>query len=201
MEAKKAIFLDKDGTLIPDIPYNVNPDLITISEEATGGLRTLQEAGYLLVVITNQSGIAKGLFGYDDLHAVKEKIECLLQEKHIALAGFYFCPHDDPGGVNAEGDSCECRKPSPGLLMEAASDLGIELEESWMIGDILNDVEAGHRAGCRALLIDNGNETEWEMSASRMPDAVVQSINQAAVHIMNLNQLDYEGISAVNRQV
>ena len=85
--------------------------------------------------------------------------------------------------------------------MEAANDLGIILEESWMIGDILNDVEAGHRAGCRSILIENGNETEWEMSAGRTPDGVFGSINQAAAHIMNFKQLGYEGISAVNRQV
>ena len=200
MEASKAIFLDKDGTLIPDIPYNVNPDLITISDDAIAGLRSLQEAGYLLVIITNQSGIAKGMFGFEELCAVKDKIEWLLKESHIDLAGFYFCPHDADAS-SRDCISCQCRKPSPGLLVEAANDLGIILEESWMIGDILNDVEAGHRAGCRSILIENGNETEWEMSAGRTPDGVFGSINQAAAHIMNFKQLGYEGISAVNRQV
>ena len=186
---KKAVFLDKDGTLIPDIPYNVNPDIITIQEEAIEGLQLLQEHGYLLVAVSNQSGVAKGYFKVEDLQAVTQRIKDLLQQYCVTINGFYYCPHF-PGAVVAEyGIACQCRKPAPGLLIKAANDLQIDLTQSWMIGDILNDVEAGKRAECKTILINNGNETEWMLNEYRMPDFKAASINEAARYIVNFSSI------------
>lgn len=88
----------------------------------------------------------------------------------MPLAGFYYCPHAPIGVGQAEHAGCRCRKPRPGLLLDAADQHGIDLRRSWMVGDILDDVEAGRRAGCRTVLIDNGNETEWAVSRLRVPD-------------------------------
>src|SRR5690606_15647144 len=120
MEYRKAIFIDKDGTLIPNIPYNVDPEKITLSNKATEGLLKLQEQGYLLVILTNQSGVAKGLFKEDDLNGVKSRINKLLTLGNIQLSGFYACPHHPNGVIPQYSIMCTCRKPSSGLFYQAA---------------------------------------------------------------------------------
>ena len=180
----KAVFIDKDGTLIPDIPYNTNPSLITLQENAVTGLRELQEKGYLLIIISNQAGVARGIFEEDALEGVKQKVTSLLADEQIHLDAFYYCPHHPEGKVEAFAVDCDCRKPKPGMLLKAAEDFDIDLSASWMIGDILNDVEAGRRAGCRAVLINNGNETEWEVNDNRVPHYLVENINEAAALIL-----------------
>jgi D-glycero-D-manno-heptose 1,7-bisphosphate phosphatase len=169
----KAVFLDKDGTLVEDIPYNVDPALISISKHTFDGLRLLQKKGYKIFIVSNQSGIARGLFTKRELEDAIKTITAILRENGIGITGFYYCPHDRP-------DRCTCRKPKPGMLLKAAIDHDIDLANSWMIGDILDDVEAGNRAGCRSLLIYNNNETQWQWSQSRIPFAIVNSINEAA---------------------
>jgi len=171
---KRAAFLDKDGTLIDDVPYNVDPALIRLAPGARAGAAALHAAGYALVVVTNQSGIARGLFAPEALGPVEARLRAMLG---VPIAGFYHCPHDD-------GDACDCRKPRPGMLRQAAEDLAIDLPGSWMIGDILNDVEAGNRAGCRSVLIDNGNETIWRDDRWRRPDHVVRTVAEAARAIL-----------------
>lgn len=182
---KKAIFLDKDGTLIPDIPYNADPRLVSISANAIIGLKQLAAAGFIFVVITNQSGIARGFFSEKHLQPVFTTIEYLLQQHGVFIEKFYHCPHHPDGSVPPYNVECVCRKPHPGMLLRAARELDIDLSESWMIGDILNDIEAGKRAGCHTVLIDNGNETEWQLSPWRTPDFVAKSINAAADFILN----------------
>lgn len=184
----RAVFLDKDGTLIEDVPYNVDPELLHLTQGAVEGLHVLHTAGYPLIVITNQSGVARGYFPESALVAVEERLRQLLAEVDIPLAGFYYCPHHPDGVVANYAIACSCRKPEPGLLIHAADSHGIDLRESWFIGDILNDVEAGRRAGCRTILIDNGNETEWQMSAQRSPHYVVSDLVEAAQVIMSLEK-------------
>ncbi|HVL75092.1 MAG TPA: HAD family hydrolase [Noviherbaspirillum sp.] len=176
----RAIFLDKDGTLIEDVPYNVDPALITLSWQAGPALQLLQHLGYKLIVVTNQSGVARGLFTEAALLPVRRRLDALLAQYGVRLDGFYYCPHSPQGVVERYAVSCTCRKPMPGLLTRAAHEHGLDLGQSWMIGDILNDVEAGRRAGCRTVLIDNGNETEWERSPLRVPDLVAPDLHTAA---------------------
>jgi D,D-heptose 1,7-bisphosphate phosphatase len=181
----KAIFIDKDGTLIPDIPYNVNPEQVTLQEGALEGLVQLQKAGYLLIIISNQSGVARGYFKEEALELVKHKIESLLAEKGVVLNGFYYCPHYPNAAIKEYAVECDCRKPQPGMLLKAARDLDIDLSRSWMIGDILNDVEAGKKAGCKTVLIDNGNEKDWVINGLRTPDYKAKNIKEAAVQILH----------------
>ena len=181
--SRKAVFIDKDGTLIPNIPYNIDPGRITIEDETIEGLRILKDEGFLFIVISNQSGIAKGYFKEMDLEQVWNKISALLQRHEISIDAFYYCPHEPNGIVEQYAVECDCRKPLPGMILKAASQLKIDLSQSWMIGDILNDVEAGNRAGCSTILIDNGNETEWQMSEERTPAFIAGNILEAAVHI------------------
>lgn len=180
-----AIFLDKDGTLIDDVPYNVDPALIRLSRGAGQAMARLAEAGYAIVVVSNQSGVARGLFSEKALPAVEQRLRELLAEWHVPLAGFFYCPHHPEGEVRAYRKVCECRKPAPGLLLRAAAELGLDLSRSWMVGDILDDVEAGRRAGCRTVLIDNGHETQWKRLAERRPDFFAADMCAAARQILS----------------
>jgi D-glycero-D-manno-heptose 1,7-bisphosphate phosphatase len=185
MQNRKAVFLDKDGTLIPNIPYNVDPEQITLMPGAAAALVRLQTHGYIFVVISNQAGVARGLFQEEDLQPVRRKIESLFQSEGLKLAGFYYCPHHPEGSVAKYCQPCSCRKPAEGMILQAARELSIDLERSWMMGDILNDVEAGKRAGCRSILLNHGNETEWVDGPFRKPDFVASDMVQAADFIIN----------------
>jgi D-glycero-D-manno-heptose 1,7-bisphosphate phosphatase len=181
--SNQAIFLDKDGTLLEDVPYNVEPRLMRLSPGAGDALRLLAPH-YLLVVISNQSGVAHGYFAESALRSVESHLRQLLTKYGTTLSGFYYCPHHPRGQVAAYRCQCECRKPQPGMLVQAAIDLNLDLRSSWMVGDILDDVEAGRRAGCRTLLIDNGGETEWRSGECRQPDFTTDNLYSAAEHIL-----------------
>lgn len=180
MGSLKAVFLDKDGTLIPDIPYNVDPALIELYPDAPMALRLLQEKGYIFFIVSNQPGIAHGYFKEAALSAVWRRISQLLAAFHLNISGYYYCPHHPQGKEAAYSQHCQCRKPQAGLLFRAAKLNNIDLSQSWLIGDILNDVEAGHRAGCKAVLINNGNETEWLQGRFRKPDYIAGNLLEAS---------------------
>lgn len=186
----KAVFIDKDGTLIPDIPYNIDPELIELEENSIRGLKEIKRAGYLLIIISNQSGVARGYFAEKELERVREKLTLLLTDQGIKLDGFYYCPHHPEGIIKEYIADCGCRKPKAGMIIKAAEDFEVDLSQSWMIGDILNDVEAGNTAGCRTILIDNGNETEWIMNKNRQASAIVKSINEAAELILEFAEIE-----------
>ncbi len=179
------VFLDKDGTLIKDVPYNVDPERITLENESARGLSLLAKAGFRFVVVSNQSGVARGYFHEAALDGVRARLEELLQaEAGVSLAGFYYCPHHPEGSVAEYAVACSCRKPEPGMLLTAAKEMNIQLSEAWLIGDILNDIEAGNRAGCRTILLNNGHETEWEEGPFREPDFLAKDLVEAAYTIL-----------------
>jgi len=173
-----AVFIDKDGTLIEDVPYNVDPALIRFMPGAIPALRLLAGAGLPLVIVTNQPGLASGHFTRAEFARLQQAIaERVREEAGVELAGFYVCPH---GPGDEEVFPCLCRKPAPGLLIQASVVDGYDLARSWMIGDILDDVEAGRRAGCTTILVDVGNETEWHLSPLRTPHHLCGDFLEAA---------------------
>jgi D-glycero-D-manno-heptose 1,7-bisphosphate phosphatase len=180
------VFLDKDGTLVRNVPYNVDPTQIVLVEGAAEGLRLLNRAGYRLAIVSNQAGVARGLFTESELKPVERRMQRLLSDSGSSLAGFFYCPHHPNGAIAAYATFCECRKPAPGLILRAARELDAKVSDCWMVGDILDDVEAGCRAGCRTVLIDNGGETEWQSGPCRTPDFRVKNMVQAAYAIINL---------------
>lgn len=191
----KAVFLDKDGTLIENLPYNVDPDRIRLAPGAPEALRQMQDRGYLLFVVSNQSGVARGYFDEAALGAVEARLQELLAPAGVALDGFYYCPHHPQGSVRAYAVVCTCRKPRPGLIQRAAAEHRLDLGACWMIGDILDDVEAGRRAGCRTVLVDRGHETGWETGAFRQPHVVVRDLLSAARAIAAESAPEMEGRS------
>jgi len=177
---KKAVFIDKDGTLIKNVPYNINTELITFEEQVIPALQLLQSNGYQLIVVSNQPGVAFSYFSEEDVHRVYRFIATQLLLQGIQLNGFYYCPHHVEGTNPLYSKTCYCRKPLPGMLLEAAMEMDIDLESSWMIGDILHDCEAGNRAGCSTILLNTGNETEWVLNNNRRPNYVCSCWSEAA---------------------
>lgn len=177
---RRAVFLDKDGTLVEDVPFNVDPARLRFTAGTPQALARLAADGWRLIVVTNQPGLAQRRFTLPAFAALCEALcERLWQQARVRLDGIYACPHA-PGRMPA----CRCRKPASGLLQFAAAVHGIALDRSWMIGDILNDVEAGRRAGCRTVLLDVGNETEWRRGARRMPRHRAGSMAEAAAIVI-----------------
>jgi histidinol-phosphate phosphatase family protein len=181
----KAVFLDKDGTLIENIPFNIDPEKVRLYPDAPLALKRLQDQGFKLFVVSNQSGVAYGYFPELALDSVWRKISDELGKAGVKIDGYYYCPHHVNGSVEGYNKACECRKPEPGLLLKAAREHQIDLSQSWMIGDILNDIEAGNKAGCKSILINNGNETEWIMGNQRVPDHFAVSLLESAIIIDN----------------
>jgi D-glycero-D-manno-heptose 1,7-bisphosphate phosphatase len=184
---KKAIFLDKDGTLIPNIPYNVDPERIALNPEVGRSLKSLQDAGFLIVVITNQSGIARDFYSEKNLIPIEKKLKKLLVDFNVNLSGFYYCPHH-PLGTIPYNIVCECRKPKPGLLFRAARNLYIDLSSSWMIGDTWSDIGAGFNAGCFTVLLSPYPNTMTPESKFT-PDFKAKNFSEAASIILETQEI------------
>lgn len=181
----RAAFLNKDGTLVYDVPYSVDPDRVELLPRVGDGLRALQDAGYLLIVVSNQPGVATGRFPSGALTRIEARIDELLTPFGVVIADYGWCTHA-PAGMRAAGAvACTCRKPRPGLLLDAAATHGIALEHSWMIGDMLDDVEAGTRAGCRTILVDRGSEIRWRAGRLRTPQLIVYDFADAVSFVLD----------------
>lgn len=151
--SNKAIFLDRDGTINIDTGYIGSPDLIELYPGVSEGIKILKnQLGYKIIVISNQSGIARGLISTNDVERVNERINFLLTINSAKIDSFYYCPyHPD---FSSEKD-CSCRKPSPKMVLEAAKDFQIDLNKSFFFGDKASDVACGKRAGVKTILIKN----------------------------------------------
>jgi D-glycero-D-manno-heptose 1,7-bisphosphate phosphatase len=181
-DSRGTVFLDKDGTLIEDLPYNVDPRRVRFAPGAREAVRLLGAAGYRLVVCTNQSGVARGYFSEADLEAVGRHLASEVAALGATLDGFYFCPHL-PDGVNEYAIDCGCRKPEPGLVTRAAHELGIDAERSWFIGDTWMDAVAGKRAGCRTIVVGPEHRDVQGWRPERRPDHAVPDL-LAAAHVI-----------------
>ena len=183
--SRKAIFLDKDGTLVANVPYNVNPALLTLMPGVSLGLERLATLPFLLIIVTNQAGIARGEFTADDFRRHIQTLSDIFRSHGCKLTDVYYCPHDPQGKVAAYSVECECRKPQCGLLRRAGREHKIDLSQSWMVGDILDDIEAGHRAGCRSILVNTGGEDQWIRTPEREPNATVARFDHAVEFLIN----------------
>jgi D-glycero-D-manno-heptose 1,7-bisphosphate phosphatase len=181
----KAIFLDKDATLVDEPPCNVEARRIHLVPGAGAALRLLACLDYRFFVVSNADGIALGHCTEGAMDGVGKRLADLLFREQVNLDGFYYCPHHPDGLAGPFACACTCRRPQPGLLLQAAREHEIDLRASWMVGAILHDVEAGTRAGCRTALVDTGNETQWRLGQRRVPTLLAQDLHAAAVLIAN----------------
>lgn len=152
---RRAVFLDRDGTINEERNYLWRIEDFSFIEGAAEAIGLLRRAGFLVVVVTNQSGIGRGYYSEADLERLHLYIQDELRRKGAEVDAWYFCPHLPQYGTGTYVE-CDCRKPMPGMLLRAAEDLGIDLSASWMIGDKGADIEAGLSAGCRAMLVRTG---------------------------------------------
>ena len=158
--------MDRDGCLTEEVGYVNHPSRIRLLPRTAAAVRRLNEAGVAAVMVTNQAGVARGYFTLDELAAVAEHLEAVVLDARAVWGAFYACPHL-PEGVNEYAVDCDCRKPAPGMIREAAADLGVRPEDSWFIGDTWMDMAAGRAVGCRTILVGR----EWRQGGSYPPEA------------------------------
>lgn len=156
--ARKAAFIDRDGVINVERGYVHRIEDFELIDGVVEALRILHEHGYILIVVTNQAGIAKGYYTEESFHKLTLHMRALLQAQGVEVADVYHCPHHPDGVVQPYAKSCDCRKPQPGLLYQAAIDLGVNLSASVLVGDKVSDVEAGRAAGVgRRMLVRSGH--------------------------------------------
>jgi D-glycero-D-manno-heptose 1,7-bisphosphate phosphatase len=168
-QQRRFIILDRDGTIIEEREYLSEPDQVTLIPGAGAALRELQQMGFGLVVITNQSGVGRGIFDHDQLERVHQRFKQLLDCEGVRLDGVYVCPH-------APDDNCACRKPKLGLIEKAAKELGFKVHDSIVIGDKAGDIEMGRSVGALTFLVRTGYGAQVAADSTVAPDYVVESL-------------------------
>jgi len=181
-----AVFLDRDGTLNEDPGYLGNPDKVKLFPNTGEALSIIKnKLKFKLIVISNQSGIARGLLSEENVNAVNRRLNELLEDYNVKIDAFYFCPfHPD---FNSE-EECSCRKPSPEMVLKAAEDLDVDLSKSFFIGDAVSDIECGINAGLKTILVKTGygNESFYTLQKlNKIPTFVANNILEAAIFIQN----------------
>jgi D-glycero-D-manno-heptose 1,7-bisphosphate phosphatase len=162
---KKAAFLDRDGTILDELGYLTPSSSIVIYPWSADAIRLLKRAGYAVVMITNQGGIGLGLYDHAFVKATHEQLSRQFAAAGAEIDAWYYCPHHPEAVVEEYRMVCGCRKPAPGMLRDAAGDLGLDLPQSWVVGDQWRDVQLAHLAGCRSVLVRTGHglaqESAW----------------------------------------
>ena len=177
MAKKQYVLLDRDGTMIVEREYLADPAGVTLLPRTVEGLRTLQTAGFGLIVVTNQSGIGRGFFDEAALAAVHARMRELLAGENIALDGIYYCPHVDD-------DGCNCRKPRTGLAEQAGRELGFDAAQTYVVGDKAIDVELAEALGAVSILVRTGYGAATERKGNCRPDYVADDLSAAADAIL-----------------
>jgi D-glycero-D-manno-heptose 1,7-bisphosphate phosphatase len=183
---RPAVFLDRDGTIVREVDYLRSVEELRLLPGAGNAIRHLNEAGLAVVVVSNQSGVARGLLTEADVTRIHDVLRRRLRRYKARLDGIYYCPHHPEGRVVRYRLRCRCRKPAPGLLQRAARDLGLDLHRCLAVGDAARDVEAGRRAGCRTVLVRTGYgaESESRWGSDPPPDHVADSLAAAVPWIL-----------------
>lgn len=185
--SRRAVFIDRDGTLIEEAGYLNRLDRLRFFPFTVDAVRQLNRAGFAVVVITNQAGIARGIVTEDFVATTHRHISERLEAGGARVDGYYHCPHHPHGIVESFRLKCECRKPQPGLIRRAAADLDIDLASSYTVGDRWHDVQAGRAAGTSALLVRSGYGASDERAPrdGLIADAVVDNLAGAAAWILS----------------
>jgi D-glycero-D-manno-heptose 1,7-bisphosphate phosphatase len=183
---RPAVFLDRDGTIIEDVGYLHDVSQIDLLPWSADAIRQLNDAGFAVVVVTNQSGVGRGYFDEDHVVATHTVLDDTLTRAGARVAGYYYCPHHPDSPDARYAVTCDCRKPAPGMLRRAAAELGLDLSRSWMVGDWWRDVQAGADAGVRTILIRTGRSVAHRPTPpdAPRPDAILNNLMEAAEWIL-----------------
>jgi D,D-heptose 1,7-bisphosphate phosphatase len=184
---RRAVFLDRDGTINVEVGYLSRPEDFALIEGSAQAVRCFNEAGFLVVVVSNQSGVARGYFGEQDVKKVNEKMARELERFGARLDAIYYCPHYPEGVVEEYRRECDCRKPGPGMIRLAEKELGIDVPNSYVVGDHRGDIVLAKNVGARSILVITGHgadELEKLRHEGVEPDHVVKDLAEAADRIL-----------------
>lgn len=192
---KPAVFLDRDGTLIEEVGYLDRLDRLAFFPWSIDAVRLVNRAGYLVVVVTNQTGVARGIFDEAFVGEAHRHIDAAVTAGGGRIDAFYYCPHHPDSSIQAYRQMCDCRKPSPGMLMRAKDDLGIDLPRSFVIGDRWLDVQLAHAVGATGILVRTGygQTEERRPKAGVRADAIVDNLIEAVAWILSSRQSSVVG--------
>ena len=191
MKKNAAVFLDRDGTINEEVGYLDSIDKLNLFAYTSEAIRLINESGMKAVVMTNQSGIAKGYFTEEFVRTVHKRIQEMLRERGAFIDAFYYCPHHQTEGVGIYLQSCACRKPEAGMLVQASKDLDIDLRRSYTVGDMLKDIQVAHTVGAKGILVKTGygiNTIEKDLASESseicQPSYIAEDILDAVKWIM-----------------
>lgn len=182
MKKNKCVFLDRDGVLIKDVGYLKNPGDIIILPGTIEALKDLKSNGFLLIIVTNQAGIAKGFFTPDDLTAVNNKLLKIYKDNGIIIDDLYFCPHHENGSVEPYNIKCACRKPATGMIIKGTEKFNIDTDKSFMVGDKDSDILLAKNSGLKSFYISN---SMYGHDDSIKPNFYVSDLKEASEIIIN----------------
>ncbi|MBU0652181.1 MAG: HAD family hydrolase [Proteobacteria bacterium] len=194
-----AIFLDRDGTINEEIGYMDRMEKLRLIPCAAEAIRLINASGMKTVVVTNQSGVARGIFTESFVAEIHARLGEMLRAEGASIDAFYFCPHHPTDGRGAYLKTCDCRKPAPGMLLLAAEELGIDPNRSYMVGDTLKDIEAGARAGAQGILVRTGYGEE--AAADLGPDEEPRKHGDMMPHRVPIEKAGVRGETGIVRPV
>ncbi|MBN1382089.1 MAG: D-glycero-beta-D-manno-heptose 1,7-bisphosphate 7-phosphatase [Deltaproteobacteria bacterium] len=188
MKKNRAVFLDRDGTMNEEVGYLDSLDNLRLFAETSEAIKRINKSGLKAVVVTNQSGVARGYFTESFVEETHRRIQDLLKQADAHIDAFYYCPHHDKEGQEPYLKVCDCRKPKPGMLLKAAEDLDLDLAGSYMVGDTLKDMETAKNTGMKGVLVRTGHFSADQNSSddwgTGQPDYVAADILAAVNWIM-----------------
>lgn len=180
MMMKPAVFLDRDGVITEDPPhYAHRVDQLALIPGSAEAIRLLNNHGYLVIVITNQSGVGRGMYREEDVAIFNNEMKARLHLEDARVDAIYYCPHHPDAAILQYRKDCTCRKPNPGMLLSARDDMGIILDGSFLVGDKWSDIEAGNRVGCKTILVMTGHGQAEYTTGAGNPYGVAQNLLSA----------------------
>ena len=183
----KAVFLDRDGTIIEDVGYLSSPEQIKFIPGSIESIKSLNQSGFKVIVISNQSGVARGHFSEDMLQTIDKIVHRGLLHGGAHVDAHYYCPHHPQHGVYPYKQECDCRKPNTGLIKQATEQFKIDLNSSFMIGDKATDIELGKKSGIRTVLVQTGYGKK-ELKHAKGPDKVAENLWEAVKWVISTSE-------------
>lgn len=187
----RAVFLDRDGTVNEEVNYLNNVDQLKLIDGTAEAVQLLNNMGFKVIIFTNQAAIARGFLSEDGLQVIHQEMKKMLAAQNARIDAIYYCPHHPTAGEGIYKKECECRKPNPGMLLQAAEDLDIDLSASFTVGDKMSDLAAGKAVHCKNILVRTGYGTETETEIpnySFQPDYIADNLLEAAKWILKHHQ-------------
>ena len=184
---ERAVFLDRDGTIIEDVGYLNECSKIKFLPRVSKAIKLLNKNRFKVIVVTNQSGVARGYFTEETVKEINQNIQELLAKQGAFIDKIYYCPHHLEGTIEEYRKDCLCRKPNPGMIEKAAHEFGIDLKNSFVIGDKRSDVEAGHRVGCKTIFLRRDSSLDKEREITLMSNHIDTDLYEAARWLVKLD--------------